>query len=162
MPIPDSWSQQSEKLDRKEKSAKKAATRKASGVVLEKDIQAAIVQALRLNHVQVTITDAGGSGEVKGLLARYPTWLGKALGLPQDLPFGLSLWIHVPKGFPDLLGRLPSGRWVAIEVKAKGQKPKPEQLAYLQLFREHGEIAFWTSNANDALAQLKGMDYEKI
>ncbi len=151
MPIPSSWVAQTDRMNR----ASKAKVRKqARTEPLEKHIQTAILDALRLNRIQIIPTDAGGTGDVKGLLARFPAWLRKALGLPQDLPFGLSLWLHIPKDFPDLLGQVSGGRWIAVEVKRPGQKPRPGQLAYLELFRQHGAIAFWASSADDALAQL--------
>ena len=147
----DNWTAQSAKLDR----AAKARVRQAKRTIpLERDIQRTILQALRLHRVQIIPTDAGGTGEVKGLLVNIPAWLAKALRLPQDLPFGLAAWLHVPKGFPDLLGRLEDGRWIAVEVKRPGHKPTPIQIRYLDLLRKKGAVAFWADSVDSALAQF--------
>lgn len=124
-------------------------------VMAEKGIQKAIQQAFLLQHrLNLKHMDAGGHG-VKGLVAIVPQWLRDALRLPKDLPFGLEVWLHVPPGFPDLLGRSKAGRWVAIEVKRPGEKPRADQVAFLDLFRGQGAIAFWASSVESALRQFE-------
>ena len=45
------------------------------------------------------------------------------------------------KGMADLHGMFPDGRYFALEVKRPGEKPTPEQLAFLAAVRENGGIA---------------------
>lgn len=57
-------------------------------------------------------------------------------------------------GEPDIIGCI-NGRFVAIECKAVGKKPKPLQIRKLELWREAGGIAFWVDSIEDAEERLK-------
>ena len=46
-----------------------------------------------------------------------------------------------PPGTSDILGILPNGRFVAIEVKAPKQKPTEAQAAFLEKIKENGGLA---------------------
>lgn len=128
---------------------------RAPGKPLEKEIQKAIQQAFKLRHrIELKAMDAGGRGEVKGLVAVFPKWLRAALGLPQELPFGLEAWLHVPPGFSDLLGAF-EGRWVFLEVKRPGQKPHADQLLFLEARRAEGNVAFWADSVESALEMFE-------
>ena len=139
MPIPDSWSQQSAKMDRKEKSAQKSATRKASGVVLERDIEKAIQQAFRLKHrIILHKVDAGGAGMRSGL---------------RDTPGCYQTGIT--PGFTDLVGVIPgSGRALFLEVKRPGNKPTPLQIGFMDRRRSEGAVSFWADSVQSALDQF--------
>lgn len=44
-------------------------------------------------------------------------------------------------GSSDIIGIMPDGRFLAIEVKKPGKKPTPEQLNFIEVIRRHGGIA---------------------
>lgn len=48
---------------------------------------------------------------------------------------------HALKGVADILGVLPDGRFLAIEVKKKGGYPTIEQKAFLLNVQERGGVA---------------------
>ena len=55
-------------------------------------------------------------------------------------------------GLPDILGLLaPSGRLLAVEVKAPGRRPSREQLEFLRQLSVRGALAFWTSDPDEML-----------
>lgn len=48
------------------------------------------------------------------------------------------------KGSSDILGVLgPHGRFLAVELKAQGEKPTPEQRVFLEAVRALGGVAVW-------------------
>jgi hypothetical protein len=51
------------------------------------------------------------------------------------------------KGSPDLMGLLPGGRFIAVEVKRPGERPRPDQYDWLDRVRSAGGVACWASDA---------------
>ena len=45
------------------------------------------------------------------------------------------------QGSSDIIGIMPDGRFLAIEVKKPGKKPTPEQLNFIEAIRRHGGVA---------------------
>lgn len=123
---------------------------------LERDIERAIMDALRLGRrVKLQKLDAGGwDPRTRGIVTSLAPWLREALKLPLGLPFGLEAWIHIPEGFPDLLGLSEEGRWVFVEVKRPGGRFRPLQREFLQAARKAGHIAFSADSAASALRQF--------
>lgn len=135
------WAAQTAKLDRAEKAKARKAKQKAKAIAtgkpalpLEKDIQKAIMQALRTKGVLLYIADAGVAGF-------------RGAGMPD----GMKGYSSLPRGFPDLIGVAPGGRFLAIEVKRPPNKPTKFQSAFLALFRSKGAIAFWADSVDDAI-----------
>lgn len=60
------------------------------------------------------------------------------------------------KGIPDVLGILPGGRFLGIEVKRPGNYPTPHQAAFLMRIREAGGIAFIAHSVLDVEKNLAG------
>lgn len=61
----------------------------------------------------------------------------------RRVPFG-------KKGSSDILGVLkPSGRFLAIEVKAPGAQPTIEQIAFLRMVRDAGGVAIVAESIED-------------
>ena len=61
---------------------------------------------------------------------------------------------RVTIGFPglsDLVGCTPDGRFFALEVKVPGQKPRENQLAFLEAIKKQGAIAGWCTSVEEAL-----------
>jgi hypothetical protein len=63
------------------------------------------------------------------------------------------------KGSPDIIGFIaPSGRFVGIECKVVGDKPKPHQQAFLDNIQDKGGIsivAYDLEDVKQALEELK-------
>ena len=57
-------------------------------------------------------------------------------------------------GFPglsDLIGCTRDGRFFALEIKMPGEKPRQNQLDYLESMRRNGAIAGWCDSVEGAL-----------
>lgn len=69
---------------------------------------------------------------------------------------------HIIKGVADILGVLPDGKFLAIEVKSKGRKSATtlEQKAFLNNINVNGGIGFVADCLQDVQNNLK--DYIKI
>lgn len=59
-------------------------------------------------------------------------------------------------GASDIIGCLPDGRFLAIEVKRKGEKPTPEQLAFLSRVAQAGGVALVAYSLDDVIQGLTG------
>lgn len=141
------WARETARKDRADRS------RKRSKAITEKGIESAIAEAFLLRHrIRLMKTDAGGTG-VRGLLANPPDWFLAALGIPP-LPFGLTVAILIPPGFPDRTAFLADGRWLFIEVKKPGGAFREGQKDFLAAAREAGHIAFWAHSVDEALAKF--------
>lgn len=53
------------------------------------------------------------------------------------------------KGSSDILGLTRQGQFLAIEVKRKGNKPTPEQEAFLSSIRKSGGLAFVVTSVEE-------------
>lgn len=54
------------------------------------------------------------------------------------------------KGSSDLIGiRHGDGRFIAIEVKAQGKKPRPEQQNFIDFINKNGGFAFYCDSLED-------------
>ena len=62
----------------------------------------------------------------------------------------------VPDGFPDLLGVLPGGRAIFIEVKSEKGKPSPAQINFLAQAIKTGAIAGVARSIEDVLQIING------
>ena len=58
-------------------------------------------------------------------------------------------------GSSAIIGIMPDGRFLAIEVKKPGKKPTPEQLNFIEAIRRHGGIA-GVVHSPEELADLLG------
>lgn len=59
----------------------------------------------------------------------------------------------IEAGTPDLLVCW-HGRFVGIELKAKGKKPRLLQHARMQSIRQAGGVAFWADNMESVISEL--------
>jgi hypothetical protein len=53
------------------------------------------------------------------------------------------------RGIPDIMGIMPDGRALCIEVKAEGGKPSPAQIRYLEAAQAQGAIALIATSVDD-------------
>lgn len=61
---------------------------------------------------------------------------------------------RVTIGFPglsDLIGCTPDGRFFALEIKVPGQKPRENQLDFIEAMKKSGAIAGWCTSIPGAL-----------
>lgn len=65
-----------------------------------------------------------------------------------------QIGIYGQAGVPDIIACI-KGRFVAIEVKRPGQKPKPIQVAFLEAINKKGGLAFWSDNLEKVEEELK-------
>lgn len=65
-------------------------------------------------------------------------------GRVQRVTYGLA------PGSADLVGLLHTGRFLALEVKAPGQNPKPDQARWLELVRRMGGFAAVVRSVDEA------------
>ena len=69
-------------------------------------------------------------------------------------------WLRFGKvGSADIIGVLPGGRFLAIEVKAPGGQLIPEQKAFLERVRGLGGIAILARSFRDIDTALRGEGY---
>lgn len=67
------------------------------------------------------------------------------------------------RGVPDLIGILPKGRILAIEVKKPGWKPNEksqhwqDQKAFIERINEEGGLAFVATSVQDVIDKLEGI-----
>ena len=55
------------------------------------------------------------------------------------------------KGMPDVMGQLRDGRLFGVEVKKPKEKPKPEQLEFLDMISRNGGVSGWATCVDEAL-----------
>ena len=68
---------------------------------------------------------------------------------------------RVTVGFPglsDLIGCTPNGRFFALEIKMPGEKPRQNQLDFIEAMKKSGAIAGWCTSIPEALNIVFGGD----
>lgn len=113
-------------------AAAKAVKPAAPKAQLEKEIQKACLDYLRVRKILC--------------------WKNRAVGISK--PNGS--FIPIPKnerGVSDIIGCLPSGRLLAIEVKRPGTHPTAEQEAFIATVNLYGGLAFVARSIEDIQAQ---------
>lgn len=58
------------------------------------------------------------------------------------------------KGISDIIGVLPDGKFLAIEVKRPGRKPTERQKQFLEQVKAAGGVAFVAYNVEDVAKKL--------
>jgi len=94
----------------------------------EKDIQKSILDYLRLKKCLV--------------FKHHSTGFTMKDGEARAFRYGM-------KGVSDIIGCLPSGRFLAIEVKRPGKKPSPDQDEFLKQVVMHGGLGFVATSIDD-------------
>ena len=61
------------------------------------------------------------------------------------------------QGVSDILGILPGGRFVAVEAKMPGNRPTPDQAAFLDAVRAQGGVALVVTDVAELAAELVGL-----
>lgn len=119
-------------LKSKKRGPAKIRFNSASGNVLEKEVQKSILDYLSLNQIF--------------------HWKVNNVGIKKEngsfIPTGLI-------GISDILGILPGGKFLAIEVKRPGGKPTPAQLEFIKNINDNGGLAFWTDSLDDVMEVIE-------
>lgn len=66
------------------------------------------------------------------------------------------------KGVSDILGVLPKGRILAIEVKSRKGKVSPEQEEFLKKVLQQGGVAILARSLEDVIAELDYLVFDNI
>ena len=62
-----------------------------------------------------------------------------------------------PPGTPDIIGWLPGGRFLGIEIKRPGERPRPSQVERLQKINHDGGAGFWVTSVYGAEIILRAL-----
>ena len=112
----------------------------------EREIQTAILLACSRGDSRLFRLNAGVAWQGT-VLERTSTRL--VLANPYAVHLG-------PLGISDLIGWGPGGRFAALEVKAaRGGRPTPEQLAFIDLVNRSGGIGAVVRSVEEALEALR-------
>lgn len=60
------------------------------------------------------------------------------------------------KGISDIIGCLPDGRFLAVEVKCPGKKPSPDQLDFLKRIWQSGGVGLVAYSIDDVMGAFEG------
>ena len=60
------------------------------------------------------------------------------------------------KGMPDIMGQMRNGKLLGIEVKKPNEKPKPEQLEFLDMISRNGGVSGWCCDVTGAIQIIEG------
>lgn len=99
----------------------------------EQDIQKGILDYLKLRHYVV--------------FKHHSTGFGNREGKPVYFKYG-------DKGIADIIGCAPNGRFIAIEVKKKGNHPSEDQIKFLEKVRANRGIGFVAYSLEDVIRQI--------
>lgn len=103
----------------------------------ESDIQKAILRYLELKKIYAWTNKTTGTWDVKGNFFRKGSTL---------------------KGVSDILGILKGGKFLAIEIKKKGNYASQEQKLFIKNINDRGGIAFVAYSIDDVILNLKTVD----
>jgi len=89
------------------------------------------------------------------LLKKIFCWRNNTTGIYDPYKKTFRFNPYVLKGIADILGILPDGKFLAIEVKRPGGKLSEWQTAFLQAIQQYGGIAFMAEDVKDVEERLK-------
>lgn len=82
----------------------------------------------------------------------------KVIDRINALPDGRAIKMHASAaqgaGEPDVFACV-GGRMVVVEVKRRGERPRPLQDHVLRAWRKAGAVAIWTTDADEVIALLR-------
>lgn len=113
-------------------------------------------EAIIQKHILLALTDAGCTvwrNETAG------AWTGKASRCRDGMvTIEDARFIHAGlcTGSADIIGISPDGRFLAVEVKSKGNRTSEAQRDFLKAVNERGGIGFVARSSDEAVQKLKG------
>lgn len=116
-------------------------------VALESECQAQIIDFLRAEQLRGRVcwfcrVNGGGVKTDRRFIRFYALY---CLGIEKR-----------SRGYPDLHGMLPGGRYFALEVKRRGEHATPEQSEFIDAVQAGGGIAGVVRSFEDARKLLEG------
>ena len=127
-----SYREDAPRIDTGAKEKRAAPVRSAAP--LERDIQKAIRQLLRVHPLVA--------------------WHGRInRGAVQDARGNYVVFNDI-KGCADLIGQLKTGHWLAIEVKRPGNVPTEDQQEFLDAVALNGGLAFWCDSVEECSRRI--------
>ena len=76
--------------------------------------------------------------------------------------YGRERWMRYgKKGSSDIIGLLPGGRFLAIEVKSKSGILSPEQEEFLQQVNEKGGVGIVARSVDEVIEDFRALDIER-
>ena len=105
--------------------------------LLEKHIQEAIKEYLELKKIYCWINKTQGTWDNNLKIFRKNT---------------------TKKGIADILGILPNGKFLAIEVKKKGNYPSPEQKEFIANINGRNGVALVAYSVDDVIDSFKKLN----
>lgn len=100
----------------------------------------------------------------KRLAPRYPEF-GMVIGYPSQGGFGKDAIIRgqirkkegQAKGFPDIMILVPRGEYSAafLEIKREGEKPRKDQLDWLERLSKCGYLAEWRAGVDPCIKFIR-------
>lgn len=132
---------QYQKLLNKKRGPAKVRFNSASGQITESEVQTSIMDWLSLNQIFHWRQNTGFfKGEYK--TSKKGIYGGEVHN--RVIRFGHP-------GTSDILGLLPNGRFLAIEVKRPGGKPTEAQLEFIDNINANGGLAFVSDNLDKVI-----------
>lgn len=88
-------------------------------------------------------------------------WKNDSVGIfdPKNKIYRKNMNRNRFNGVSDILGILPDGRFLAIEVKKEGGKPTPDQIKFIAKILARGGVAFVADSVEEVERRLFG-EYE--
>jgi len=116
----------------------------------ESDVLAQCLAALNAWGIPAWRNNTGG------LPVQAPSTRVKVCGQTLEVPGKRRFLRFGKKGSSDILGVLPpEGRFLAVETKRPGEKPTPEQVAFLDMISAAGGLALVISDVKQLEAALR-------
>lgn len=62
-------------------------------------------------------------------------------------------------GITDLVGVLPNGKFIGIEIKRPGGKPKPHQEEFMRMIIRNNGVAFWVDSVDQLIEKISELGF---
>lgn len=95
-------------------------------------------------------------------LTGFFVWRNQSGGIydKRTQRFRKNIGVGRLNGVPDILGILPDGRFLGIEVKSKKGVVRPEQHDFIANIIKRGGVAFVARSVEDVQRELKNLGYD--
>ena len=107
---------------------------------------------------------------MNNLINSLPPRAGKTYKLEQDIQKDIidflekngllaikhnNIGIYARAGVPDILACSNQGKFIGIEVKRPGEKPKPIQIAFIDAINKLNGVAFYATSVEEVKKNLQ-------
>lgn len=120
--------------------------------------QASILQRIGVSFMKVKISEKEIENQILDWLKIHHifAWKNQSVGVfdPTKKVFRMNRSPHHLKGVSDILGFLPNGKFLAIEVKTQTGRVTPEQQSFIDQVNALGNVAFVARSLDDVLKRF--------